>query len=60
MTFGSPRVANRKFKRAFHALVGTSLRLTYGGDPVPSIPPSFRSAPCILLITLIGSKSSGC
>ncbi|BDA46012.1 probable lipase at C-terminar half [Coccomyxa sp. Obi] len=42
VTFGSPRVANRKFKRAFHALVGTSLRLTYGGDPVPSIPPNFR------------------
>ena len=43
ITFGSPRVANRKFKRAFHALVGVSLRLSYGSDPVPNFPPAFRS-----------------
>ncbi len=41
ITFGSPRVANRKFKKAFHGLVGTSLRLAYGGDPVPNFP-SYR------------------
>lgn len=43
ITFGSPRVANRKFKKAFHGLVGTSLRLAYGGDPVPNFP-SYRRA----------------
>ena len=43
ITFGSPRVANRKFKKAFHGLVGTSLRLAYGGDPVPNFP-SYRHA----------------
>lgn len=43
VTFGSPRVANRKFKKAFHGLVGTSLRLAYGGDPVPNFP-SYRQA----------------
>lgn len=43
ITFGSPRVANRKFKKAFHGLVGTSLRLAYGGDPVPNFP-SYRWA----------------
>ena len=41
ITFGSPRVGNRPFKRAFHSLVGTSLRLVYGSDPVPVLPPSF-------------------
>ncbi|KAK9813912.1 hypothetical protein WJX73_004505 [Symbiochloris irregularis] len=40
ITFGSPRVANRSFKRAFHSLVGCSLRLVYGRDPVPTLPPS--------------------
>ncbi|KAK9818137.1 hypothetical protein WJX72_007701 [[Myrmecia] bisecta] len=42
ITFGSPRVGNNKFKHAFHKLVGTSLRLVHGADPVPSMPPSFR------------------
>ena len=36
-------MANRKFKKAFHGLVGTSLRLAYGGDPVPNFP-SYRRA----------------
>ena len=40
ITFGSPRVANKVFGRAFSALVGTSLRLVHGFDPVPSLPPS--------------------
>ncbi len=40
ITFGSPRVANKVFGKAFHALVGTSLRLVHGFDPVPSLPPS--------------------
>ncbi|KAK9813966.1 hypothetical protein WJX73_007164 [Symbiochloris irregularis] len=39
-TFGSPRVGNRSFKRAFHSLVGTSLRIVHGHDPVPVLPPS--------------------
>ncbi|KAK9818390.1 hypothetical protein WJX72_011847 [[Myrmecia] bisecta] len=42
ITFGSPRVGNNKFKHAFHKLVGTSLRLVHGADPVPSMPPPFR------------------
>lgn len=42
ITFGSPRVGNNKFKRAFHTLVGTSLRLVYGADPVTMMPPAFR------------------
>ncbi|KAL0043790.1 hypothetical protein WJX82_000576 [Trebouxia sp. C0006] len=41
ITFGSPRVGNKAFKRAFHTLVGTSLRLVHGGDPVPVLPPAF-------------------
>ena len=41
VTFGSPRVGNKAFKRAFHTLVGTSLRLVHGGDPVPVLPPAF-------------------
>ena len=40
---GARSVANRKFKKAFHGLVGTSLRLAYGGDPVPNFP-SYRRA----------------
>ena len=40
ITFGSPRVANKVFGKAFNALVGTSLRLVHGFDPVPSLPPS--------------------
>lgn len=40
ITFGSPRVANKVFGKAFHALVGTSLRLVHGFDPIPSLPPS--------------------
>ena len=40
ITFGSPRVANKVFGKAFNALVGTSLRLVYGFDPVPALPPS--------------------
>ncbi|KAK9842880.1 hypothetical protein WJX74_003838 [Apatococcus lobatus] len=42
ITFGSPRVGNNKFKRAFHTLVGTSLRIIHGADPVPFMPPSLR------------------
>lgn len=45
ITFGSPRVGNRPFKKAFHSLVGTSLRLVYGRDPVPVLPPSLVYAP---------------
>ena len=41
ITFGSPRVGNKAFKRAFHTLVGTSLRLVHGGDPIPVLPPAF-------------------
>ena len=41
ITFGSPRVGNKAFKRAFQTLVGTSLRLVHGGDPVPVLPPAF-------------------
>lgn len=40
ISFGSPRVANKAFGRAFSALVGTSLRLVHGFDPVPALPPS--------------------
>ena len=40
ISFGSPRVANKVFGKAFNALVGTSLRLVHGFDPVPSLPPS--------------------
>ena len=40
ITFGSPRVANKVFGKAFSALVGTSLRLVHGFDPVPALPPS--------------------
>ena len=40
ITFGSPRVANKVFGKAFNALVGTSLRLVHGFDPIPSLPPS--------------------
>ena len=40
ITFGSPRVANKVFGKAFSALVGTSLRLVHGFDPIPSLPPS--------------------
>ena len=40
ITFGSPRVANKVFSKAFNALVGTSLRLVHGFDPVPALPPS--------------------
>ncbi|KAK9806405.1 hypothetical protein WJX73_002637 [Symbiochloris irregularis] len=40
ITFGSPRVGNQAFKMAFHSLVGTSLRLVHGADPVPTLPPS--------------------
>ena len=40
ITFGSPRVANKVFGKAFNALVGTSLRLVHGFDPVPALPPS--------------------
>lgn len=40
ITFGSPRVANKVFGKAFNALVGTSLRLVLGFDPVPALPPS--------------------
>lgn len=39
ITFGSPRVGNKSFKKAFHSLVGTSLRLVHGRDPVPVLPP---------------------
>ncbi len=42
ITFGSPRVGNRKFKRAFSTLVGTSYRVVYSADPVPSVPPAYR------------------
>ena len=38
----APRVGNNKFKRAFHTLVGTSLRIINGADPVPFMPPSLR------------------
>ena len=41
ITFGSPRVGNAIFKKAFNALVATSLRLTHGLDPVTMLPPSF-------------------
>ena len=34
------RVGNQAFKMAFHSLVGTSLRLVHGADPVPTLPPS--------------------
>jgi hypothetical protein len=42
ITFGSPRVGNHKFRAAFHSLVGCSLRVVYGGDPVPLMPPSYK------------------
>ena len=45
ITFGSPRVGNLAFQRAFHSLVGTSLRLVHGRDPVPSVPPAVMCGP---------------
>eukprot|EP00884_Botryococcus_braunii_P010106 jgi/Botrbrau1/19097/Bobra.0077s0011.1 len=41
ITFGSPRVGNHKFRNAFHSLVATSIRVVYGADPVPLMPPSY-------------------
>eukprot|EP00899_Mesostigma_viride_P019397 jgi/Mesvir1/27459/Mv07241-RA.2 len=39
ISFGSPRVGNSKFVRAFHALVGISYRVIHDWDPIPSVPP---------------------
>lgn len=52
ITFGSPRVANKVFGKAFNALVGTSLRLVHGFDPVPSLPPSlmYKHVPGVIHI----------
>ena len=36
---------NNKFKAAFHALVGTSLRVVYNGDPIPTMPPAYKCVP---------------
>ena len=47
ISFGSPRVGNNKFKAAFHALVGTSLRVVYNGDPIPTMPPAYKCAPAL-------------
>ncbi|DBA97135.1 hypothetical protein WJX77_011944 [Trebouxia sp. C0004] len=52
ITFGSPRVANKVFGKAFNALVGTSLRLVHGFDPIPSLPPSlmYKHVPGVIHI----------
>ncbi len=35
------RVGNDVFKKAFHSMVGTSIRVVHGGDLVPALPPAF-------------------
>lgn len=42
ITFGSPRVGNRKFRAAYHAIVGTSIRIINGADPIPDLPPPWK------------------
>lgn len=42
VTFGSPRVGNRKFRTAYHAIVGTSIRIVNGADPIPDLPPAWK------------------
>ena len=43
-------MGNKAFKRAFHTLVGTSLRLVHGGDPIPVLPPAFVYAFSLLSV----------
>ena len=56
VTFGSPKVGNRKFIRAFQSLVGTRIRAVMAGDPIPALPPAWlaryhHSQPLLLLRT---------
>ena len=45
ISFGSPKVGNSAFVKAFRSLVGTSFRVVHGGDPIPTLPPSFLCVP---------------
>eukprot|EP00887_Chlorella_sp_A99_P002580 scaffold6.g2580.t1 len=40
-SFGSPKVGNSKFVRAYQTLVGMRVRVVNGADPVPNLPPDW-------------------